>query len=83
MTAVSFSVPFVKTDGVDFLLLRLVIQSPSMEARLMFVKEHTVPFKNGPSGANARKGKLLVLYVLSTPRVGFNCLTAGETWVEK
>jgi hypothetical protein len=56
MTAVSFSVPFVKTDGVDFLSLRLVIQSNSMEARFTFVKEHNNAFQNGPSGANARKG---------------------------
>jgi hypothetical protein len=45
MTAVSFSVHFVKTDGVDSLHLRLMIQSNSMEARLMFVEDHTVPFK--------------------------------------
>jgi hypothetical protein len=53
MTAVSFSVPFVKTDGVDFLPLRLVIQSNSMEARFTFVKEHTLPFKT------ARRGRML------------------------
>jgi hypothetical protein len=57
MTAVSFSVPFVKTDGVDFLLLRLVIQSNSMEARLMFVEEHTVPFRTARPGRMLAKGR--------------------------
>jgi hypothetical protein len=72
MTAVSFSVPFVKTDGVDVLLLRLVIQSTSLQC-----------LSKRPVRGRMLAKQLLDLYVLSTSRVGFNCSTAGETWVEK